>query len=280
MKKGFTLIELLSVIVILAVIAAIAYPKVLDVIGASRVSAYNSAKGNIIESAKLKYLADVNASKVTEYSVSDLISDGYLKKGIKNPLTNKEYENTKVVIINDNGKISYEYVEGNTLYDSINNLDDKEGLYKENDYYIYKGINANNYISFNEEVYRILKMDSYRNMYIVKNTDDNVINFDSIGDTMDTYYNDNYPQEKKDKILGISILNYQDYQNSYLDGETFIQNNNDIWVKNGSEYRVLSYIDNDLNTSKEAHTRYVLKIKNIATIKSGNGTQINPYILD
>ena len=186
MKKGFTLIELLSVIVILAVIAAIAYPKVLDVIGASRVSAYNSAKGNIIESAKLKYLADVNASKVTEYSVSDLISDGYLKKGIKNPLTNKEYENTKVVIINDNGKISYEYVEGNTLYDSINNLDDKEGLYKENDYYIYKGINANNYISFNEEVYRILKMDSYRNMYIVKNTDDNVINFDSIGDTMDT----------------------------------------------------------------------------------------------
>ena len=39
MKKGFTLIELLAVIAILAVISVIAYPKVIDTIGASRLTA-------------------------------------------------------------------------------------------------------------------------------------------------------------------------------------------------------------------------------------------------
>ena len=44
MKKGFTLIELLAVILILAVISVIAYPKVIDTIGASRFTAYNVSK--------------------------------------------------------------------------------------------------------------------------------------------------------------------------------------------------------------------------------------------
>ena len=279
-KKGFTLIELLSVIVILAVIAVIAYPKVLDVIEVSRVSAYNAAKENIIESAKLKYLADVNASKVTEYTVDDLIQAGYLKSGVKNPLTNKPYENTKVVIVNENGKITYNYVEGKTTYDSINNQNDKDGLYKENDFYVYKGLNAKNYISFNEEVYRIVKMDSYRNIYIIKNTDSITIKQENLEDSMNAYFNDNYLEEQKNKILEISVLNYQDYQNSYNDNETYIQNNNNIWVKNGSEYRVLSSVYNDLNNDKEAYTRYVLKIKNTAVISGGNGTQLKPYILE
>ena len=69
MKKGFTLIELLAVILILAVISVIAYPKVIDTIGASRLTAYNVSKSNIVDAAKLKYLADVNSSSITEYTV-------------------------------------------------------------------------------------------------------------------------------------------------------------------------------------------------------------------
>lgn len=279
MKKGYTLIELLSVVVILAIIVAIAYPKVLDVIGASKVSAYNSAKSNIIESAKLKYLADVNSSAITEYTVDELIDDGYLQKNAKNPLTNKKYEDTKVVITNTNGKISYDYVEGNTIYDYIKSLNDKDGLYKEGENYLYKGINATNYVSFSGEIYRILKIDSYRNIYIVKNQDKNMLNKNNIENYIDYYYNDNYSQEIKTQIDEIAILNYQDYLNTYIENETYIENDNNIWVKNGSEYKVLSYINNELINDVEANTRFVLKIKNTAVISSGNGTQINPYII-
>lgn len=279
MKKGYTLIELLSVIVILAVISAIAYPKILDLIATSKISAYNSAKGNIIESAKLKYLADVNAAKITEYTVDDLIQGGYLKKETKNPLTNEEYENTKVMITNDNGKIVYNYIEGNTLYDIISKLDDKDGLYKQNNNYVYKGINSKNYIYFKGEIYRILKIDSYRNVYILKDNTDNIINIDNINDYKNSYYNDNYLENEKDYIISIDVLNYQDYINSFIDNDTYIENYNNIWIKNNKEYKVLSYLNNELINTNEATIRFVLKIKNVSTILDGNGTQLNPYIL-
>ena len=168
MKKAYTLIELLSVIVILAIISAITYPKILDAIASSKISAYNSAKGNIIQSAKLKYLADVNSSKIQEYSIDELIEEGYLNEETKNPLTNQKYENTKILITNEDGSITYNYVEGNTLYDIISTQNDKTGVYKSNEDYVYKGVDANNYISFNSQIYRILKLDEYRNMYLLK----------------------------------------------------------------------------------------------------------------
>ena len=55
MKKGFTLIELLAVIIILAVIALIATPVVLNVVeNARKEAAKNSAYG-VIDAAKLYY---------------------------------------------------------------------------------------------------------------------------------------------------------------------------------------------------------------------------------
>ena len=276
MKKGFTLIEVLSVIVILSVICAIAYPKIIDVIESSRISAYNSAKGNIIESAKLKYLASVNGAKVTEYTVDDLISSGYLSKNTKNPITSKDYENTKVVITNDNGKVSYSYIDSKTLYDVISK---KDGIYKNNEDYIFKGSNAYNYISFNEEIYRILKIDELRNVYIIKDEDKTTINKNNIDEYITSYYNDNYAQEIKSKIISFEVLDYEDYINSYIKDDTFIINNNDIWVKYLDEYKSLSYIKNELNNKENANIRLVLKLKNDITIIGGEGTQLNPYLI-
>ena len=276
MKKGFTLIEVLSVIVILSVICAIAYPKIIDVIESSRISAYNSAKGNIIESAKLKYLADINNAKITEYTVDDLIASGYLSKNTKNPITSKNYENTKVVITNDNGKVSYSYIDSKTLYDVISK---KDGIYKNNEDYIFKGSNAYNYISFNEEIYRILKIDELRNVYIIKDEDKTTINKNNIDEYITSYYNDNYAQEIKSKIISFEVLDYEDYINSYIKDDTFIINNNDIWVKYLDEYKSLSYIKNELNNKENANIRLVLKLKNDITIIGGEGTQLNPYLI-
>ena len=55
MKKGFTLIELLAVIVILAIIALIATPIILDVIIDTKEQAYDRSVDNILDGSKLYY---------------------------------------------------------------------------------------------------------------------------------------------------------------------------------------------------------------------------------
>lgn len=279
-NKAYTLIELLSVIVILAIVSAIAVPKVLDTIGVAKITAYNASKKNIIKSAKIKYLADVNDSNVIEYTVDDLITDGYLKKNIKNPLTNEEYKDTKVLITKENGQIKYEYIEGNTLYDIIINLNDKEGLYKDDNNYVYKGLNPNNYVTFNGEIYRVLKLDSYRNIYLLKDEIKNNIQKNQIDEFLVSYLNDNYLEKAKDNIVSLDILTLDDFNKSFIDNESYITLNNNIWVKNNKEYVVLSNITNNITDKANANTRIVLKMKGSISIKSGNGTQLNPYEIE
>ena len=67
-KKGFTLIELLAVIIILAVIALIATPIVLDVINDARLkSAESSVNGYLsaIDNARYEYILDNNGAEPT-----------------------------------------------------------------------------------------------------------------------------------------------------------------------------------------------------------------------
>ena len=277
-KNGFSLIEVLSVIVILAVISVIAYPNIINIIGNARISAYNSAKGNIVESAKMKYMASVNSAKVTEYSVKDLIDDGYLKEDTKNPITNKDYEDTKVIITNNGNNITTEYVSGVTLFDRVKKKTKDDGLYIENGIYVYKGKNAQNYISFNGEIYRILKIDGYQNAYLLKDELNVNVSKSDIEEYVNSYYNDNYSEIVKNNIVSLGILDYNDYKTSYLNNDTYIINNSNIWV-NDNEYKSLSYITNDIDNNAHANLRLVLKLKNTVTIISGDGSQLNPFVV-
>lgn len=279
-NKAYTLIELLSVIVILAIIGAIAVPRVLETIGISKITAYNVAKENIISSAKLKYLADVNSFKATQYTVDDLIEGGYLKKDIKNPITNEKYENTKIVITNENGDIKYNYVEGSTLYDVISNLNDKDGVYKLDDTYIFKGNNVNNYLSYDGKIYRILKIDEYRKIYLLLDDELEKVTKNSIQEFINSYYNDNYLEKSKNNIVSIDMLHFSDYTNTFIDNETFINNNIDIWLKDNKDYKVLSYLTNQLTDKIIANPILVIKMKNSLIVKDGNGTQLKPYIIE
>lgn len=277
MKKAYTLIELLAVIAILAIITAIAYPRVIDVIGSSKIKAYDVSKKNIIESAKLKYLADANGSKVTEYLVADLISDGYIGKDTKNPLTNEDYEKERVIITNNNGEIKLEYVDGDTLYNLISTKGSEDGLYKENNTYLYKGSNSKNYISFNGEIYRILKIDEYRNVYLLKDENDKSLNKKEIDNYISCYYNDNYSEKVKNNISDVILLDYKMYLDSYNGNNTFIINNDNIWV-NDNEYKVLDLTDK-LTNLNSANIRLVIKLNNNVPIIGGDGSQLSPYIV-
>lgn len=280
MKKGFTLIELLAVILILSVISVIAYPKVIDTIGASRLTAYNVSKSNIVDAAKLKYLADVNSTSITEYTVQDLIDTGYIKKGTKNPLTDEDYDNnTKVLITNEEGIIKYEYVEGKTLYDYTSTKSEKENVYKINNEFIYKGKDSLNYVSFNKDIYRLIKVDKYKRAYLVKETDTK-INKENISEYEKSYTNDNFDEEIRNKLYSdASIVSLDLYNQTLLNNSSYINMDNNDWIKDNNEYKVMT-MNNEFISIDSAKTYIVLKLNANVTVSGGNGTQLNPYVLN
>lgn len=93
MKKGFTLVELLAVIVIIGLLALVAYPAILRIISDSKNSSYNTQVALIEKAAKewavehpmnLPDISDPNCSKCI--MISQLTSEGYLSKDeITNP---------------------------------------------------------------------------------------------------------------------------------------------------------------------------------------------------
>ena len=280
MKKGFTLIELLAVILILAVISVITYPKVIDTIGASRLTAYNVSKSNIVDAAKLKYLADVNSTSITEYTVQDLIDTGYIKKGTKNPLTDEDYDNKKKVLItNNNGVVRYEYVEGKTLYDYVSTKSEKENVYKVNNEFVYKGKDSLNYVSFNKDVYRLVKVDMYRCAYLVKETDEK-IDKQNIEEYEKSYTNDNFDEEVRNKLFSdASIISLELYNQTILNNSSYINMDNNDWIKDNNEYKVMT-MNNEFTSVDNAKTYIVLKLNGNVTVSGGNGTQLKPYILN
>ena len=72
MKKGFTLIELLAVIIILAIVALIATPIVLDVVDDARTSAAKSEAAMIVNGINTNCVASASKAQLTGNASDDL----------------------------------------------------------------------------------------------------------------------------------------------------------------------------------------------------------------
>ena len=175
-KNAFTLIELLAVIVILAVILVIAIPRILDVIETSKKDSFKNAAQLIADSAEKKKVSDKLLGKDEEITCKDVAkindedyasciisfdSDGIAKVSITGrgkfdglKITNGTKENAEVKEITKPtyGMKATEYITNLLEYDG-------EGLKKDNtpDQNIrYYGSNPNNYVRFNNELWRII----------------------------------------------------------------------------------------------------------------------------
>lgn len=70
------------------------------------------------------------------------------------------------------------------------NTQSGDGLYKdtyESGRCIYKGANPNNYITFNDELWRIISIDSNGNLKLLKNDDIGIIKYDTLGNRTTGY---------------------------------------------------------------------------------------------
>ena len=90
MKKGFTLVEMLGSIIILAIIALVAFPAVLNLLGSSQNKIDSSTKEYVLESARSYVNDHVNdyprAGVLNEkIEISTLKDEGYI--------SNNTYEN-------------------------------------------------------------------------------------------------------------------------------------------------------------------------------------------
>ncbi len=118
-KKGFTLTELLGVIVILAIIAIIAFPSVLGLLNSSQ-NETDEAMQNFAITAARNYVNDNMDSypkalegQTKTYSnlkIQTLLDEGYISSTTISSEKNCEMLNDEIKITSDSVKYSYEYV--------------------------------------------------------------------------------------------------------------------------------------------------------------------------
>ena len=175
-KSGFTLIELLAVIAILAIILVISIPKILDVIETSKINTLKNTVKLIADSAEKKYTENEafgEENEITCDSVSKLNKEDYSKCSIVfdengiakvSILGRGKFKGLKVI---EATKTSAEVIKleapkyGITAVEYINELYeyDGDGLKIDNtpdENMRYYGSNPNNYVSFNNELWRII----------------------------------------------------------------------------------------------------------------------------
>ena len=178
-KSGFTLIELLAVIVILAVILVISIPRILDVIETSKKDSFKNAAQIIADSAEKKKASNKLLDKDESIACKDVAKINIDDYG--NCIIKFDENGTAKVSISGKGKFeglvvvngtktsaevvrleSPEYGVATTYIENLYNdeaLRMVNGLKKDNteDTNIrYYGANPNNYVSFNNELWRII----------------------------------------------------------------------------------------------------------------------------
>lgn len=143
-RKGFTLIELLAVIIVIALIATIVTPSVIEYVNSAKNTSYNLLIKSIVSASKTYYeeceygdLSDrskygsyackINGSTITTtlgalantgmLSVNDVDSDN--KKIVINPKDNTDISSCKVTIVktvDTNYKVTYNISSNNCSY--------------------------------------------------------------------------------------------------------------------------------------------------------------------
>lgn len=180
-----------------------------------------------------------------------------------------------------------------------NEITNKNGLNKENSSYIFKGETDNNYILYNNLLWRIVKINNDSSITLI--LDDyinmlpkNLINsfFENLTNNLNTDYltknkvcidemNDN---EITCNIINnnsyISLLSAYDYLNSFYEEQTFIAKDKEImWLYNNDNHTNGDSISKS-NENNFYEIRPVITLKANTTYKTGNGNKDNPYKID
>lgn len=233
MKKGFTLIEMIAVIVIIALISLIMLPLVINQVNKSKGKLDESLKKVINESA-ITYI-ETNGSYTANYGsvncikIKDLVDYGYLDEPLINPSTKEEIDQNLFVKVTSTSPVDHEFeitdtcavVEGLdkepfliNVVKGADNIKKQQNYYGEFDYR-YNGPSVSNYITYNNELWRIIGVvngkvkiikDEYLGTYAWDTDDSNDWTTSSLKDYLNNNYYNTFTQDAKN-MLEVSTFN-------------------------------------------------------------------------
>ena len=188
------------------------------------------------------------------------------------------------------------------------------GLYISGGNYIYKGNVNNNYLKYNNLLWRIVKINKDDTIDIILDDYINVFNWDSnnneyIKSNIYNYLNDYYLKrlnknlltsfsvctDKFDKLSELAcnnksdnnyvgLLDVSNFLNSIVDGESYLVNDSEIfWLSNQGSEKI--WHTNGVNVSmSEGHNFYEVRpmvtLKATTILYDGDGSKENPYTIE
>lgn len=121
-KRGFTLVEMLGVVTILAVIFALLYPNIMNMLDKSKSDDYDEYRSNIHLSAEAYITSNgldsslINTGDKISITFEDLLKSGFLSSKVVNPKTGVSVGNepsVKIIItLTENNTYEYTIEEG------------------------------------------------------------------------------------------------------------------------------------------------------------------------
>ena len=214
--SGFTLVELLAVIVILAIILVIAVPKITDTIKNSKKASFESSAKTIAAQAEKKLMENqvlestnpINCNNLVELSNSDYITCSVYFDVNNNALVtlygSGKFEGLQIINGTKESAKAEEikapvygnavnYVNGLYAYDASSNGLERDTTSDNNIRYV--GTEPNNYVSFNDEAWRIIgvfgsNLKLIRNDFI-RDLDNNLVNYSFDNSTTESSYGTN-----------------------------------------------------------------------------------------
>ncbi len=232
-----------------------------------------------IDTNQVKIKNNVNTSKVGKYTITYTVSDS---------LQNETVVKRNVTVVQK-------------LNDTVKEATDNTGVYKGN-------VN-NNYIMFSGIVFRIVKVNDDDTIRIVADKNISYVDYKNVNDWLNDYFYNHLTDKskkyiakgkfcddttksynvkscKKYKEANVGLLSLDNYNNSIDGNSSYLLNRSITWTSNKSSSKnawtamksfepnvyYKSYSQNDSNA-----IRPVINLVKETEIKSGNGTENNPY---
>ena len=167
-------------------------------------------KASLSEAGELTLLDDVktyvtnNISKYNEdiiiFTKNDLVVNSIIKED------NELDDTSRVFVEIKDGVVTDAYIKNRSINDYImKEVKSDNFITKDNSYY-YVGENADNYILFNNELYRIIKVNSDGNILIIKNDKEDIVEKNKIDMHIQIFKNRKYYTYIKNVILPDKII--------------------------------------------------------------------------
>jgi hypothetical protein len=214
-----------GVVVLVAILLVVS---VFSLFRKERASSYNGLESKLISAAKSYYKKEVDRLPATigatiEIDATSLAEAGYLD-GMREISPKGSTCSGRVVVKNVNGNYLYQaYIDCGEKYKTLSLSDylktavpletTNAGLYKVGNEYYYRGEIPNNYLSFAEQVYRILRVNE-------DGTIDIIANEKRERDVWDDRYNEE--REGNDGINNFALSRIRDSLNRYIHSEEFL----------------------------------------------------------